>query len=287
MRHFYVIVNPDKDREFRLTGRIADYIERKGGICQIGHVKVRGSGEGQGRYTDVSQIPQGTEAVLVVGGDGTLIQASRDLKDRKLPLMGINMGTLGYLSEVEASDVEETLEHLFADEFFIEERMLLRGEIVRDGKVCYEDMALNDIILSRLGGPRILHYRIQVNGQFLHEYDADAVLVSTPTGSTAYNLSAGGPIVSPEASLFVVTPVCAHSLNSRSIILPENAEIEIAVKDDRAVQNGWQVAFDGVACEDVRPDDVIRIVRSERRTHLIKLSKVSFLETLRKKMQNH
>lgn len=285
MKHYYVIVNPDKDKEFRLTSRIVKYIEEKGGTCKTGHVQARIAGGG--RYTDVSQIPEGTEGVLVVGGDGTLIQASRDLKDRELPIMGINMGTLGYLSEVEAADIEETLDHLFADEYFIEERMLLCGEIVRNGKVCHRDMALNDIILSRQGSPRILHYRIQVNGQFLHEYDADGVLIATPTGSTAYNLSAGGPIVSPEAALFVVTPICAHSLNSRSIILPENAEICISVENDRAEREGWLAAFDGVSYGDIRTGDSVRIVRSEKSTRLIKLSRVSFLETLRRKMQYH
>lgn len=284
MKNYYVIVNSDKDPGFAVTNRVKDVILALGGNCRIGHV---GTGIIRGRYTDADQIPQGTEAVLVIGGDGTLIQAARDLKDRELPMMGINMGTLGYLSEVETAAIEETIGRLFAGEYFIEDRMRIKGVIRRQGESCYEDQALNDIVLSRQGSPRVLRYRIQVNGQLLYDFDSDGILVSTPTGSTAYNLSAGGPIVSPEARLFVVTPICAHSLNSRSVVLPENSRIEISVEQDREPEAGWLTAFDGVTYDRIRPGDSVQIAASDKSTKLIKLSKVSFLETLQRKMQNH
>ena len=285
MKHYYVVTNPEKDRDGSVTARVRNCITALGGICQV--AKSAPDGNGTWRYTDGTQVDPEVECVLVIGGDGTLIQAARDLKDLELPIMGINRGTLGFLSEVEESEIEETIQCLFEGKFYVEERMMLRGELYRGDDLLLRDHALNDIILSRQGVMRILRYQITVNGQLLQEYDADGVLVATPTGSTAYNLSAGGPIVSPEASLFVVTPVCAHALNARSIVLPEDSDIWIEAFDVHGAEDGWLAAFDGASYKDVRSGDRLHITKSDRKVRLVKLSRVSFLETLRQKMQEH
>ena len=168
-----------------------------------------------------SQIPEDTQCVLVIGGDGTLLQASRDLQEKNIPLLGINMGTLGYLAEVEESGVRDALDKLLADEYVVEERMMLEGAAFHNGKQILQDIALNDIVIGRQGRLRILDFRVYVNGEFLNASSADGIILSTPTGSTGYSLSVGGPIVSPEASLILISHIAPHTLNNRSIVLPE------------------------------------------------------------------
>ncbi|MDE6829039.1 MAG: NAD(+)/NADH kinase, partial [Lachnospiraceae bacterium] len=166
--------------------------------------------------------------------------------------------------------------------FVLEKRMMLKG-FFRDGKA---DVSLNDIVVSRKGELHIIHFRLYVNGELLNDYEADGVVLSTPTGSTAYNLSAGGPIVEPTASLIVVTPICSHALNSRSIVLSSEDEIEIEIGLGR---NGSReevyVTFDGADTVTLRTGDRVTVKKSEASTIFMKLSKVSFLETLRRKMK--
>ena len=166
----------------------------------------------------------------------------------------------------------------------LERRMMLKG-IFEDGRT---DVSLNDIVVSRKGELHIIHFRLYVNGELLNDYEADGVVLSTPTGSTAYNLSAGGPIVEPTAELIVVTPICSHALNSRSIILSSEDEIVIEIGPGR---NGSReevyVAFDGADTVSLKTGDKVMVRRSDASTTMIKLSKVSFLETLRGKMKGN
>lgn len=270
MNKFYVITNKSKDISMEMTLRIQNYIKSKGGLCVLAD--------------DVAEFPTNTDCVLVLGGDGTLIQAARELRSMDVPMLGINMGTLGYLTEVELQNVEESLEQLLDNRIWVEERMMLKG--VLNGGL--EDTALNDIVLTRSGSLRLIRFKIYVNGELLNSYQADGVIVSTPTGSTAYNLSAGGPIVEPTASIIVITPICSHALNTRSIILSASDKIvlEVAQGRDGNVEEA-SVSFDGDRNIKVRTGDRIEIQKADEKTKLIKLSKVSFLETLRKKMKGN
>ena len=211
MKSFYVITNQNKDKSFEITRQMKEYIEAKGGTCYLAE-------EGK-------PIPVDTECVLVLGGDGTLIRAARELPRHDVPVMGINMGTLGYLTEAEVGNFRESLDQLMNGEVHIESRMMLKG--IMNGEV--QDIALNDIVLTRTGSLRIIKFSLYVNGELLNTYRADGMIVSTPTGSTAYNLSAGGPIVEPTAKMIVVTPICSHALNSSSIVLSAEDEIMIEV----------------------------------------------------------
>ena len=224
------------------------------------------------------------DCVLVLGGDGTLIRASRELHSYDIPLLGINMGTLGYLAEVELESLEKSLDKLFLDEVHREDRMMLRGYL--NGK--FEDVALNDIVLTRKGTLRVIRFNIYVNGELLNAYQADGVIISTPTGSTAYNLSAGGPIVAPTAAMFVVTPICSHALNTSSIVLSAEDEIvlELSLGRDGNIEEA-ALSFDGERNIDVHTGDRITIKKAKDKTELLKLSKVSFLEILRKKMKGN
>ena len=284
MDHFYIIANAEKKNTYEYAVRICDYLEKRGRTCGI-HRDSRSGKDGTFRYTDASLVPLQTECVIVLGGDGTIIQAARDLREMELPILGINMGTLGYLAEIDTTSIFSALDCLIQDRYFTEERLMLDGTVVRNGGVIHSDVALNDIVLSRSGSLRVIRFDIYVDGEYLNHYQADGMIVSTPTGSTAYNLSAGGPIIMPTSDMIVLTPISPHTLNARSIVLPSDVEIDIHVKHPgRDGDTIPVVNFDADAFSPLLNEDIIRIAGSSRKAKLIKISKISFLETLRIKM---
>ena len=290
MKRYCIITNREKDRDFTVSNEIKNYLEGRGGTCTLlTHSGQDCDQEDQGdapyRYTDPSMVPSGTECVLVLGGDGTLIQAARDLSGKNIPLLGVNFGTLGYLAGVEKHHILDALNRLMEDDYTLERRMMLDGTVLGGEKITKKDVALNDIVISRCGGLHVIDFKLYVYGQFLNLYSADGIIISTPTGSTAYNMSAGGPIVSPEASLLVVTPICPHTLNTRSIILSSEDKITIELCPDRSGKYGERlVSFDGDNSQKVYAGDSIEICRSGQYTNIVKLNRISFLEILRRKM---
>ena len=281
MKHFYLIVNKEKENAEKGAEMIAEYLSRQGCECLWDQEPPDTS---EYRYTDGRKVPQETECVIVLGGDGTLIQASRDLAGRNLPLFGVNMGHLGYLTQICCErDILTAMDDLLADRYRLEHRMMLQGRVISDGRTVAEDIALNDIILGRMG-LHTLKYDLYVNGEFFNEYTADGMIMATPTGSTAYNLSAGGPIAAPESDLIIMTPICPHTLNSRSIVL--SSENRIMLKVTGGEDREQFLSFDGDTVVKLRRGDRIEVERSEITTTLVQLSQVSFLENIRKKM-NH
>lgn len=283
MRHFVIYTNPHKDKDGSLAARIRTFLLSRG--CEVSQVTMTDDNRA------ARQIPKTADCMLVLGGDGTMLQASCDIKQRQIPLIGVNLGTLGYMTEIEPAVLEKSLELLIRDEYEVESRMMLSGSVLckTDGAdtqtVIAQDTALNDIVISRSGPLQIITFNIFVNGQFLNQYSADGVIITTPTGSTGYNLSAGGPIVEPKARLMMVTPICPHTLNQRSIILAAEDEIEVTIPEGRnGKQQQVEVSFDGNHAMVLRTGDRVRIRQSEKTTDIIKLSRVSFLEILHKKM---
>lgn len=270
MKKFYIITNLLKDKTLETTHRIQKYIEEHGKECVLA--------------TPERILPEGTDCILVLGGDGTLIRAARDMHAYDVPLLGINMGTLGYLTEVELQNVEESLDRLFEGDTQVERRMMLVGTINGERN----ELAFNDVVITRLGVLRVIHFKLYVNGELLNTYHADGMIVSTPTGSTAYNLSAGGPIVEPTASIIVITPICSHALNTSSIVLSADDEIMIEIGEARdGKTEEAALSFDGERNIEVHTGDRITIKKAKDKTELLKLSKVSFLEILRKKMKGN
>lgn len=288
MRQFYVITNCEKDKELETTGQIYDYLRARGCACEVREYQRRNhpSGETDWKYTDDSWIPQGTDCILVLGGDGTLLQAARDTINRKIPLLGINLGTLGFLAEIEKSGIPDALDSLLLDNYTIEPRMVLEGSVYRNGRETVKDIALNDIVVNRSGALRVIDYEIQVNGEPLNRYSADGMIVSTPTGSTGYSLSAGGPIISPMASMIVVTPICPHTLTARSIVLSGGDSVRVQIGSGRrSLHEEAFATFDGEVPVPMETGDYVEIHRSEKIVNILKISKVSFLEVLRNKMR--
>ncbi len=283
---FYIITNSVKDKELLVTHKISNYLKEHGKSCVI-QQSDHGHNDGSFHYTDASQIPENADCVIVLGGDGTLLQAARDVVDRQLPLFGINLGTLGYLAEIDQYSIYPALDHLMGDNYEIERRMMLCGSVYHNGELLEQDIALNDIVISRERSLCVVKFHNYVNDEFLNSYNADGIIIATPTGSTGYSLSAGGPIISPDASMILMTPLAPHTLNTRSIVFSDNDKItvEIGPGRDETIERGM-AAFDGDTTVPMVTGDRIVIEKSTKDTRIIKINNVSFLETLRKKMNN-
>ncbi len=279
MKKFYIVANPDKENTKNMQTAIREYLTARGARVSVGK-GVSGHGN---PYTDPADVAADTECVITLGGDGTLIQAARDLAGRDIPLIGINLGGLGYLTQIgREGDVKELLDALLEDSYELQERMMLKGCVYRDGRPVKESIALNDIVLTRDGDPRVLKLKLCVDGQFLNEFNADGMIVATPTGSTAYNLSAGGPIAQPDGKLMILTPICPHTLTSRTIVFGAKSRIRIEIP---AMNRGSQVAaFDGDTLVRLENGDYIEITKAETVTKVVKLDHRSFLDILKMKM---
>ena len=226
MNHFLIITNEFKDKGLVFTEKIRRYIEARGGSCQC----YSSTGD-DARHAapDSADIAEGTECVLVLGGDGTLIRAAAKLVDEKLPLIGVNLGTLGYLCELEAANVFDAIDELMDGHYMLEERMMLSAYGIKNGIQTEAKTALNDVVIHRTGALSVVNLIVSVNGEYLNTFRADGIIISTPTGSTGYNMSAGGPIVDPKAKMMLITPINAHNLNSRSIVISADDEVMIEI----------------------------------------------------------
>ena len=272
MKHFYLIANPSKPGALDAAEKIEKELIRRGAYCTHN----RG-------YTRADQVPSDTECVITLGGDGTLIQASRDLISLDLPMMGINMGHLGYLTQVSREEaLDPVLDALLTDSFTLEKRMMLEGSVVGAEKKV-KGIALNEIVLTRQDVLQVLHFQVYVNGVFFNEYMADGIIAATPTGSTAYNLSAGGPIVAPGAELMLLTPICSHSLNARSIVLSPEDRVSIRLVNWTG-RKSYSAVFYGDQAFPLHCGERLEICRAPQYTTLIQLKNVSFLENIRQKM---
>ena len=281
--HFLLFSNVNKDPDQEVTGRLAKIIEAKGSTSYIVM-----EGDEASEEPLPAEILFRVDIVIVLGGDGTLLRASHAIGESKIPMIGVNLGTTGFLTEVETGAMEEMVDSLLAGKYTIERRMRLAGAIHRkaSGAGQIEKFsALNDIVVIREGVLRLISIRIYVNGVFFDTYEADGVILATPTGSTGYNLSAGGPIVSPQARLMVMTPVSPHSLSKKSIVFDAKDEIRIVLTEKRKTQkNEAIVSFDGYMNYEIAVEDEVEIHASDVPLHLIRLKKYCFYDVLSRKL---
>lgn len=280
MRKFMLITNRYKDRDLTLSNEIVSYIQQKGGSAAICVSNVEDDNQ---KDFALSEIPADTECILVLGGDGTLIRAATKVEALQIPLIGVNLGTLGYLCELEEATVFHAIDCLMQDDCIMEERIVLTGEKIGGNGA---HMALNDVVIHWSGDLSMLLLNVYVNGEYLTTYHADGVIVATPTGSTGYNLSTGGPIVDPKARVLLLTPINAHDLNSKSIVFGAEDVVEIKMGSRRFQKDETAcVSFDGDTPEHLRVGDRVRIAQAQSTIWICKISNQSFLEILRKKMR--
>lgn len=280
MKHFLIYTNKNKDCDLKVTEQIKTCLEKRN--CKVS-IKVMDTDRKAPERENLEKLPE-ADCMIVLGGDGTVLQAARECRECNIPIIGVNLGTLGYMTEIEPTALEESLERLIAGDYGQESRMMLNGKVYTEAGM-REDWALNDIVISRRGSLQILKFNIYVNGQFLNAYQADGMIVTTPTGSTGYNLSAGGPIIEPKARLIMLTPICPHSLSRTSIILSPEDVIEIEIPEGKeGKMQTMDANFDGGHTVEMQTGDRIKIMQSEKVTEFIQLNQVSFLEVLHKKM---
>ena len=230
---------------------------------------------------DIATLARESDLLLVFGGDGTMLRAARDLNGSKTPLLGINIGGLGFLTAVPSKDLGRALKHLWKGEFKYESRALIEVCGRCNGKqVCKS--ALNDIVVSRGALSRLISLDVSVNGELITRYRCDGLIVSSPTGSTAYSLAAGGAVVSPTADVFALTPICPHALSNRSIILPLDSKISIKALNPAP---DTLLSVDGEVFADLDAGDEVIVRRSRSVVRLVHLPDSSFMEALRRKLQ--
>lgn len=222
-----------------------------------------------------------SDCIVVLGGDGTLLGVAQKAAIHKVPIIGVNLGRLGFLTDIEKETALISFEKLMSGDYFIEERMMLEVNIISN-KDTYQFLALNDVSITRDSYSRMVDYSIHINGKYADVYPADGIIISTPTGSTAYNLSAGGPIVDPKANIMVITPICPHTIYSRSIIVSEKDTIDIHIPELQGGSVG--VSIDGKKVHHMTPKDVVRVSKSNTTVRLLKLSECNFYDILRSKI---
>ncbi len=283
MKHFLIYTNELKDKNLTVTKKMEQFLLEKGQRVTLTGINNTDSKEQAQK--EALDYPKDIDCMLVLGGDGTVLQAARETRSLNIPLIGVNLGNLGFLTQIEPSGLEEALNRLIAGDYQTESRMMLRGDVFFSEKASSEGFALNDIVITRNGPIQIVKLKIYVNGKFLNEYNGDGVILTTPTGSTGYNLSAGGPLIEPGAQLLMLTPICPHTLNQRSIIFSSEDEIEIEIPlgKEGQIQN-LVASFDGITNIPVSTGERIKVCKSTKSVQFIQLRQESFLEILNKKM---
>ena len=284
MKRIAVMPNNSKDIGLVNTKRLVEFLNGKAEIYIDEAYSVLGLNV---NYVAESEILDNAEYLIVLGGDGTLLQAARDVVHREIPMLGVNLGTLGFLAEVDKQSVYSALDKLMEDDYEIEERMMLTGTVWRDGKILGRDVALNDIVICRDGHLRVVRFKNYVNDVYLNSYIAVGIIISTPTGSTGYSLSCGGPIVAPNGSMTLMTPIAPHTLNTRSIIFPAEDVITVEIGEGRRQDKEYGVAsFDGDTVIPMVTGDRIVIEKAAVSTKILKFNHLSFVEVLRQKMRD-
>jgi len=278
-----IISKPHSEKAATVAPALVKWLAERGvGVrCDAETAAFLASGLGPKNGLPREAVPEGTQLLVVLGGDGTLLSAARALKGRDIPLFAVNLGNLGFLTAITVDELYPQLERVLAGEYAVSRRRMLHTEVWRGGQCVCNYEALNDITLAKADIARIINLEVHVDDRFMCLYKADGLIVSTPTGSTAYSLSAGGPIMVPEVAALCITPICPHMLTNRPVIVPDEAVIQISMSGD----NITYLTVDGQVGEQLHKGDRVICRRSEQRVQLIRASGVGFFDVLREKLQ--
>jgi NAD+ kinase len=229
-----------------------------------------------------AELPAATEMLVVLGGDGTLLSVARLIKGRDVPILGVNLGSMGFLSEVTIDEMFPVLEQVLDGKYRVDRRLMLKAQILRQEACIKEQSLLNDVVVNKSALARILTLEVRVDGNYLTTFQADGLILSTPTGSTAYSLAAGGPIIYPSLPSILLTPICPHTLTNRPIILPVDSTVEVTLRSE---ERDAYVTLDGQLGLPFLENDVAKIERSDYTVPLIKSPFRDYFEVLRTKLK--
>jgi NAD+ kinase len=238
--------------------------------------------ENHDRCLTRNEMPSQVDLIIVLGGDGTLLAAARALNRKPVPILAVNLGGLGFLTAITREELIPTLEAVLEGKYRSEKRVQIEGELIRADEVISTFLALNDVVVNKGAIARILDFEVMVDGHFVSTYKSDGLIISTPTGSTAYSLAAGGPIVAPFVGAFLVTPICAHTLTNRPLVLPDTATIEIAVK---APREAAYLTVDGQMGITAHSEDIVRMRKADSTVEIIQPLTRDYFKILREKLK--
>lgn len=237
---------------------------------------------GENAGFSVERLPKDVDMVIVLGGDGTLLSVARAMRSRQIPILGVNLGSLGFLTDVALKDLYHTLETIIAGEVNVESRTILTAALERKGETLLTERVLNDAVITKGAIARIIEIGLEVDHQFVAVVRADGLIVSTPTGSTAYSLGAGGPILHPHVDAMILTPICPHTLTYRPVVIPDRSTVTLTLRGD---PGEVYATFDGQVSEPMQPGDIIRIRKSRNTVKLVRIPEKNYFQVLRHKLR--
>jgi NAD+ kinase len=278
-----VIVKPNHEEALRTACELSDWLEGRG-INVVGKPRVQTENLERCDIETVTDERFGAESdlIVVLGGDGTMISTARLVGDADVLVLGVNYGSLGYLTDFRIEEMFPALEAIFRGEYEVDRRVMLHAEHWRDGEMLASGRVLNDVVINKAALARIIEIDVSLNGLFVNSFRSDGLIVSTPTGSTAYNLSAGGPIIYPSMNAVVLTPICPFTLTNRPIVVPDDAMIELILKQEN---EGVVLTLDGQIGYTMHAGDTVRIRKSRTTFNLVQPPNRNYFDVLRNKLQ--
>lgn len=275
-----IISKPNAPRAQSIVPGLIDWLAQRGIECRIDEETAFYAGLKD--FVPRERVPADTQLVIVLGGDGTLLSAARCLNGRKIPLLAVNLGSLGFLTALTVEELYPELERALRRQQRIGVRNMLRCRVERNGELVDSYEALNDAVITKASLARMIDVAVHVDSHFVSNYKADGLIVSTPTGSTAYSLSAGGPIIFPTVGAVSITPICPHMLTHRPVIVPAQSHIRLV---NRAMDDDAWLTIDGQVGQPLRSGDIVHCEKSEHDVYLIRPPKMLFFDVLREKLK--
>jgi len=276
-----LIAKPDAAEAQRVVRQLVEWLTARGLTVVLEKETAALAPSASVTSASKSDLPGQVEALIVLGGDGTLLSMARAVGDLGVPILGVNLGVLGFLTATTLEEMLPALEALLAGGMAVEERMMLAARVVRGGQATGDYIALNDVVITKSAMSRIIDLAVSVDGRHATAYRADGLIISTPTGSTAYNLSAGGPILFPTMDAVVLTPIAPHTLSNRPIVLPGAQRIDVTLRVDQEVM----LTMDGQVGVPLREHDVVEVQKARARIRLLRFAQRDFFSVLRTKLK--
>ena len=276
-----VVVKPNNPEAFRTACELSDWLGGHG-IEQVGQPCVWSENPVNNPEVISHELAENADLLVVLGGDGTMISTARMVGDHNVLVLGINYGSLGYLTDFRIEEMTPALEAILRGEYEVDSRVMLHADLIRGGEQIASGRVLNDVVINKAALARIIEIEVSLNGLFVNAFRADGLIVSTPTGSTAYNLSAGGPIIYPSMNAIVLTPICPFTLTNRPIVIPDTAQIELKLDNEN---EGVVLTLDGQIGHTMHSGDRVRIRKSRTTFNLVQPQNRNYFDVLRNKLK--
>ncbi|MDF9407467.1 MAG: putative inorganic polyphosphate/ATP-NAD kinase [Pelotomaculum sp. PtaB.Bin013] len=276
-----LVINLNKRGVVSLVENIVNWLEDRGCTVLIAQETAASIGFARLGVTEKHLIEQ-AECVIVLGGDGTLLRTTRELAESGKPITGINLGHLGFLTEIDIPEVIPALEKLLAGQYYIEERMMLEALVYRENKIVERALGLNDAVITNGAFARLIHLETYVNNEYVNTYPSDGLIIASPTGSTAYSLSAGGPLVTPDLNLMLITPICPHTLWARPLVVAPESTVKVVILSGR---EEVMLTMDGQLGFKLLQSDQVMIRQASQKARFLRLKGRGFFELLGKKLR--